>query len=80
LINPGQKVDCQFQNKGDPFWLLPSVQFGLVGKRLWPRLAPRWRSAHSGIVPVRPKLVAEIRYFGRYRNGWLRDGVRRSVG
>jgi len=34
----------------------------------------------SGLVPVRPELVAEIRYFGRYRGGWIRDGVMLSVG
>jgi hypothetical protein len=28
---------------------------------------------------MRPELVVEIRYFGRYRSGWLRDGVLLSV-
>jgi hypothetical protein len=32
------------------------------------------------MIPVRPELVVEIRYFGRYRSGWLRDGVMLSVG
>jgi ATP-dependent DNA ligase len=53
------------------------VQFGLAGKGLWQRL-DRLRdgpATRSGMVPVRPELVAEIRYFGRYRTGWLRDGV-----
>jgi len=30
-------------------------------------------------VPV-PELVAEVKFFGRYRTGWIRDGVLLSVG
>jgi hypothetical protein len=30
-------------------------------------------------VPVRPVLAAEIKYFGRHRNGMIRDGVVRAV-
>ena len=30
-------------------------------------------------VPVRPVLGAEIKYFGRHRNGMIRDGVVRAV-
>jgi hypothetical protein len=30
-------------------------------------------------VPVRPVLGAEVRFFGRHRNGMIRDGVLRSV-
>jgi hypothetical protein len=26
-------------------------------------------------VPVRPELVVEVKYFGRYQAGWIRDGV-----
>jgi hypothetical protein len=38
-------------------------------------------AAHrSGIVRVRPELVAEIKFFGRYRSGAIRDGVLLSVG
>ena len=33
----------------------------------------------SGLIPVRPELVTEVRYFGRYRGGWIRDGVLLSV-
>jgi len=29
----------------------------------------------SGLIPVRPELVTEVRYFRRYRGGWIRDGV-----
>jgi hypothetical protein len=28
---------------------------------------------------VRPELVAGVKYFGRYRGGWIRDGVLLSV-
>jgi len=58
------------------------VKFGLAGKDLWQRLE-RLRagpSARSGLVPVRPELVAAVRYFGRYRTGWIREGVLPSVG
>lgn len=53
------------------------VKFGLAGKDLWQRLAPLRDGPEtcSGFVPVRPDLVAAIRYFGRYRGGWIRDGV-----
>ena len=30
-------------------------------------------------VPGRPVLMAEIKFFGRHRNGMIRDGVIRSV-
>jgi hypothetical protein len=39
----------------------------------------RGPSARYGIVPVRPELVAAVRYFGRYRTGRIRDGVLLSV-
>jgi len=58
------------------------VKFGLAGKGLWQRLdglriGP---STRSGLVRVRPELVAGVRYFGRYTGGWIRDGVLLSVG
>lgn len=59
------------------------VQFGLGGKVLWPRLAGLrdGPSNRSGLVPVRPKLVAAVKYFGRYRTGsWIRDGVLLLIG
>jgi bifunctional non-homologous end joining protein LigD len=62
--------------------LLPAgeVQFG-VGRRLREaleaiRLDPR---ASRRRVPVRPVLTAQIKYFGRHRNGMIRDGVVRAV-
>jgi DNA ligase D-like protein (predicted ligase) len=58
------------------------VKFGLAGKDLWHRLAPlrSGPASRSGVVPVRPELIAEVKFFGRYRTGWLRDGVLLSVG
>jgi bifunctional non-homologous end joining protein LigD len=57
------------------------VKFGLANKDLWQRLeglriGPTTRS----VVRVRPELVAAVRYFGRYRTGWIRDGVLLRVG
>jgi bifunctional non-homologous end joining protein LigD len=57
------------------------VKFGLAGKDLWRRLE-RLRdgpASRSGIVPVRPELVAEVKFFGRYRTGLIRDGVLLAV-
>jgi bifunctional non-homologous end joining protein LigD len=63
--------------------LMPAglVKFGLAGKDLWRRLDPlrAGSASRAGVVPVRPELVAAIRYFGRYRAGWIRDGVLLSV-
>ena len=58
------------------------VKFGLAGKELWHRLE-RLRSGpetRSGLIPVRPELVAGVKFFGRYRGGWIRDGALLSVG
>ena len=53
------------------------VKFGLGGRGLWQRLEPlrAGPALRSGVVPVRPELVAEVRFFGRYRSGAIRDGV-----
>lgn len=58
------------------------VKFGLAGKGLWPRLERRRAgpASRAGIIPVRPELVAGVRFFGRYHSGWIRDGVLLSVG
>ena len=47
------------------------VKFGLAGKRLWQRLDPlrTGPTPRSGVIPVRPVLVAVVRYFGCYRSG-----------
>ena len=52
------------------------VRFGFAGKGLWNHLdALRLGPARKGIVPVNPRLRAEIKFFGRYKRGWIRDGV-----
>jgi bifunctional non-homologous end joining protein LigD len=58
------------------------VKFGLAGKGLWRRLDPLRSGPETrpGMVPVRPELVAGVRFSGRYRGGRLRDGVLLSVG
>jgi bifunctional non-homologous end joining protein LigD len=58
------------------------VKFGLADKDLWSRL-DRLRAGpatRTGVVPVRPELVAGVKFFGRYRSGAIRDGVLLSVG
>jgi hypothetical protein len=56
------------------------VQFG-VGRRLREALEPIRldRRSRRRRVPVRPVLTAEIKFFGRHRNGIIRDGVVRAV-
>jgi bifunctional non-homologous end joining protein LigD len=58
------------------------VKFGLAGKDLWRRLDPlrTGPASRAGVVPVRPELVAAVKFFGRYRSGAIRDGVLLSVG
>jgi hypothetical protein len=61
---------------------VPAGLGGLAGKDLWQRLE-RLRACpgtRSGLIPVRPELVAGVKFFGRYRGGWIRDGVLLSVG
>jgi len=36
------------------------------------RVGPRRK---GGFIPVQLGLVAEIKYFGRHKGGWIRDGV-----
>jgi bifunctional non-homologous end joining protein LigD len=55
------------------------IRFGLAGKSLWAALDMlRAGPSRRGIVPLRPALIAEIKYFGRIR-GFVRDGVVLSV-
>jgi ATP-dependent DNA ligase len=56
------------------------VQFG-VGRRLREALGAIRLDPRPGgrRVPVRPVLGAEIKFFGRHRNGMIRDGVIRAV-
>jgi hypothetical protein len=57
------------------------VKFGLARTRLWGvlDLLRNGLPNRRGFVPVRPELVAEVKFFGRYRAGWIRDGVLLSV-
>ena len=57
------------------------VRFGFAGKGLWQvldglRAGPTRR---GGFIPVRLGLMAEIKYFGRFKGGYIRDGVILSV-
>jgi hypothetical protein len=54
------------------------VKFGFAGKGLWEALdmIRGGPTSRSGVVPLKPLLMATIRYFGRYKsNGAIRDGV-----
>jgi ATP-dependent DNA ligase len=52
------------------------VRFGFAGLGLWQVLDQlRVGPASRGIVPVQLGLGAEVKYFGRYKAGWIRDGV-----
>jgi len=52
------------------------VRFGFAGKGLWDKLDPlRSGTVRKGVVPVSPTMRAEIKFFGRYKRGWIRDGV-----
>ena len=55
------------------------IRFGLAGRGLWTALdVLRTGPARKGVVPVRPFLVAEIKFFG-WLGGFIRDGVLLSV-
>jgi bifunctional non-homologous end joining protein LigD len=56
------------------------VRFGFAGKRLWHILDKlRADPARKGFVSVQLGLVATVKYFGRYKAGWIRDGVILSI-
>jgi bifunctional non-homologous end joining protein LigD len=53
-----------------------AVRFGLAGKGLWRRLDQRRAGPpYRGVVPAVPGLVVAVKFFGRYKAGWIRDGV-----
>jgi bifunctional non-homologous end joining protein LigD len=57
------------------------VKFGLAGRDLWSRLDPLrvGPASRGGVVPVRPELVAGVKFFGRYRSGArFRSGCERA--
>jgi hypothetical protein len=54
------------------------VRFGFAGKGLWlwdqlDRL--RAGPPRKGVVPIEPMLQANIKFFGRHKGGFIRDGV-----
>jgi hypothetical protein len=56
--------------------LVGQVKFGLGRMQLWQRLTGcAGPVTRPGLMPVRPELVAEVRFFGRYLTGSARDGV-----
>ncbi len=58
-----------------PAALYRRVPFG-VGRAMLDVLAPLRRGeAVNGRVAVAPEIEVKVRYFGRYRNGLIRDGV-----
>jgi hypothetical protein len=53
-----------------------TVQFGFAGKGLWHTLDKlRGGPAQKGFTPVQLGPLAEVKFFGRYKAGWIRDGV-----
>jgi hypothetical protein len=38
------------------------------------------RDQPARLYSLRPDLVAGVRFFGRYRGGWIRDGTLLSIG
>jgi bifunctional non-homologous end joining protein LigD len=52
------------------------VRFGFAGRGLW-YVLDQLRSGEpsKGVVPMHPALIAEIRFYGRYKDGAIRDGV-----
>jgi hypothetical protein len=57
------------------------VRFGFAGRGLWGELDGRRAGpATKGIVPIAPLLPAEIKFFGRYKGGTIRDGLIMTIG
>lgn len=54
----------------------------LARNRLWQRLDPLRAGPRepAGVVLMRPNWSRGVKYFARYRAGWLRDRVPSSVG
>jgi bifunctional non-homologous end joining protein LigD len=54
------------------------VRFGFAGKGLWvilDRLRAGSMGRRTGVVPIEPGLVVQVKYFGRHKGGAIRDGV-----
>jgi hypothetical protein len=64
-------------------WLYPAgqVRFGFAGRGLWGDLDGRRDGpAMKGVIPIAPLMLAEIKFFGRYKGGAIRDGVLMAIG
>src|SRR3954469_24582383 len=56
------------------------VRFGFAGKGLWHLLDKlRAEPSRKGFVPVKLALAATVKYFGRYKAGYIRDGAILSI-
>jgi len=56
------------------------VRFGFAGRGLWGDLDGRRAGpATKGIVLIAPLMPAEIRFYGRYKGGSIRDDVLVSI-
>ena len=55
-----------------------AIQFEMPGRRR--RFGRRAGPAAKGVIPIAPPLLAEIKYFGRYKGGAIRDGVIMATG
>jgi len=63
------------------FYPAGQVRFGFAGRGLWGDLDQRRTGpATSGIFPIAPVLPAEIKFFGRFKGGSIRDGVLLTIG
>jgi bifunctional non-homologous end joining protein LigD len=53
------------------------VRFGFAGKGLWAILHELRAGSldRAGVVPIEPRLVVRVKYFGRHKGGAIRDGV-----
>jgi hypothetical protein len=53
-----------------------AIRFEMPGRR---RFGRRSGPATNGLVPIAPLLLAEIKFFGRYKGGAISDGVVRRL-
>jgi hypothetical protein len=66
VVHVAQERDGEVANAGQ-------VRFGFAGKGLWEVLdALRDGPADKGVIPVRPTLQTEIKFFGRHKGGAIR--------
>ena len=65
------------EDRGGELVAAGQVRFGFAGKGLWARVDQlRAESVgRDGVVPIEPRLVVQVKYFGRHKGGAIRDGV-----